>query len=69
MVHLNRNRFKTKIFVPIDHGEKDELNCIFYNSLHGDEYNMIASHGQISVEHDRVYEMINDLLGFKEGWN
>ena len=33
---------------------------MFYNSMHMDEYNMLATHGQIKVEYYRVNEMIND---------
>ncbi|KAG5600262.1 hypothetical protein H5410_031632 [Solanum commersonii] len=59
MVHLYRNGFKPRYFVWIDHGERDELNGIFYNSMFVDEYNMLAPHSQIRVEHNRVHEMIN----------
>ncbi|KAH0679485.1 hypothetical protein KY284_020570 [Solanum tuberosum] len=67
-----RNGFKPRYFVWIDHGERDGLDGMFYNSLHVDEYNMIAPHGQIRVEHDRVehdrvHEMINDAFGVQGG--
>ncbi|KAG5589982.1 hypothetical protein H5410_040496 [Solanum commersonii] len=46
---------------------KDGLDDMFYNSMHVDEYNMLAPHGQIRVEQDRVenvrvHEMINDAF-------
>ncbi|KAG5595483.1 hypothetical protein H5410_036715 [Solanum commersonii] len=66
MVHLYRNGFKPRYFIWVDHGERDGLNGMFYNTMHVDEYNMIAPHGQIRVEHDRVHEMINDALGVQE---
>ncbi|KAG5585181.1 hypothetical protein H5410_045615 [Solanum commersonii] len=65
--------FKPRYFVWIDHGVRDGLNGIFYNSMHVDEYNMLASNGQIRVEHDnrvehdRVHEMINDAFGVEGG--
>ncbi|KAG5610619.1 hypothetical protein H5410_021900 [Solanum commersonii] len=36
---------------------------MFYNLMPVDEYNMLAPHGQIRIEHDRVHEMINDTFG------
>ncbi|KAG5632041.1 hypothetical protein H5410_003758 [Solanum commersonii] len=56
-----------RYFVWIDHEERDELNGMFYNLMHVDEYNMLAPHGQIRVEHDRVHEMINDAFGVQGG--
>ncbi|KAG5580872.1 hypothetical protein H5410_051499 [Solanum commersonii] len=67
MVHLYRNVFKPRYFILINHGERDGLNGMFYNSMHVDEYNMLAPHGQIRVEHDRVHEMINDAFGVQSG--
>ncbi|KAG5585303.1 hypothetical protein H5410_045737 [Solanum commersonii] len=46
---------------------RDGLNGLFYNSMHVDEYNMLAPHDQIRVEHDRVHEMINDAFGVQGG--
>ncbi|KAG5595091.1 hypothetical protein H5410_036323 [Solanum commersonii] len=68
-IYLYHNGFKSRYFVWIDHGERDGLDGMFYNSMLVDEYNMLAPHGQIRVEHDRVHEMINDVFGFKVGWN
>ncbi|KAG5569836.1 hypothetical protein H5410_059602 [Solanum commersonii] len=73
MVHLYRNGFKPRYFVWVDPGERDGLNDMFYNSMPVDEYNMLASHGQIRVEHDdrvkhdRVHEMINYAFGVQGG--
>ncbi|WMV49681.1 hypothetical protein MTR67_043066 [Solanum verrucosum] len=69
MVHLYSNRFKSRYFLWVDHGERDGLNGMFYNLMHVDDYNMLAPHGQIRVkhddrvEHDRVHDMINDDFG------
>ncbi|KAG5598891.1 hypothetical protein H5410_030261 [Solanum commersonii] len=67
MVHLYRNGFKPRYFVWIDHGERDGLNDMFYNSMPVDDYNMLAPHGQIRVEHDRVHEIINDAFRVQGG--
>ncbi|KAM3360740.1 putative protein isoform X1 [Capsicum galapagoense] len=82
MTHLYRNRFKPRYFVWVDHGERDGLNGIFYNSLPMDEYDMLV-HGrhariqharvQHRVQHDRVqqedriHEMVNDAFGIGDG--
>ncbi|KAG5616628.1 hypothetical protein H5410_016452 [Solanum commersonii] len=58
-----KNNGLPRYFVWIDHEEKDELDGMVYNSMAVDEYNMLAPHGQIRVEHDRVHEMINDAFG------
>ncbi|KAH0708729.1 hypothetical protein KY284_010156 [Solanum tuberosum] len=67
MVHLYRDGFKPRYFVWIDHGESDGLDDMFYNSIDVDEYNVLAPHDQIRVEHDRVHEMINDAFGVQGG--
>ncbi|WMV09922.1 hypothetical protein MTR67_003307 [Solanum verrucosum] len=67
MVHMYRNGFKPRYFEWIDHGESDGLDGRFYNSIPVDVNNMVALHGQIRVEHDRVHEMINDAFGVQGG--
>ncbi|WMV49207.1 hypothetical protein MTR67_042592 [Solanum verrucosum] len=82
MVHLYRNRFTPRYFVWVDHEEIDGLNDMFYNLLPMDEYSILAPHGQIRVEHDRVpldrvqhdafqhdrvHEMVNDAFGIQGG--
>jgi len=67
MVHLYRNGFKPRYFVWIDHGERDGLNDMFYNSMHVDEYNTLAPYGQIRIEHDKDHEMINNAFGVQGG--
>ncbi|KAG5595111.1 hypothetical protein H5410_036343 [Solanum commersonii] len=67
-----KNNGLVRYFVWIDHGERDGLNGMFYNSMHVDEYNMLAPHGQIRVlhdmvEHDRVHEIINDAFRVQGG--
>lgn len=53
-------------------------NDIFYNLMSMDEYTMLASHGQIRFEHNRVdsiqhdtfehvHEMINDTFRIEVG--
>ncbi|KAG5579363.1 hypothetical protein H5410_049990 [Solanum commersonii] len=77
MVHLCRNRFTPRYFVWVDHEEIDGLNDMFYNLLPTDEYSILAPHGQIRVEHDRVqndafqhdrvHEMVNDAFAIQGG--
>lgn len=69
MVYLYRNGFKPRYFVWVDHGEIDGLNGVFYNLLLLDDYNRLA-HIPTSVQHDRVqhdsvYEMVNDAVYFQ----
>ena len=36
---------------------------MFYNCLPVDEYNMVATYGQIRVENDRFHQIIIDVFG------
>lgn len=62
MVHLYGNEFKPRYFVWIHHDERDGLDDMSYNSMHVDEYNILAPHGQIRVKQDVVHEIINNTF-------
>ena len=63
MIHLYLNGCQPRYFVWIDHGKRNELNGMFYNLMVVDEFNKLAPHGQIRVEHDMVHEIINYAFG------